>query len=114
MVVRVYEIYDDKSATLWLRVSWTQISGRAGNMWSLVRDMDWTLIQSYRRRIQTEEKAKVVAAVWWGTELIQFLAPLAILHHDDLKNRMNLFFSSNHPGAKQLAWQDIESILSPK
>ena len=32
-----------------------------------------------RRRINTDEKAKVVAAVW-GTEMIQFLAALAILH----------------------------------
>ena len=32
----------------------------------------------HRRRIKTEEKSKVVAAVW-GTELIQFLASLAIL-----------------------------------
>ena len=38
--------------------------------------------------IMTEEKAKLVAAAW-GTELIQFLAALAILHQDDLKNRMN-------------------------
>ena len=36
----------------------------------------------HRRRINTEEKAKVVAAAW-RTELIQFLAALAILHHDD-------------------------------
>ena len=36
----------------------------------------------HRRRIKTEEKAKVVDAVW-GTELIQFLAALAILHKDD-------------------------------
>ena len=42
----------------------------------------------HRRRIYTEEKAKVVATVW-GTEFIQFLATLAILHQDDLKNRMN-------------------------
>ena len=42
----------------------------------------------HRRRIKTEEKAKVVAALW-GAELIQFLATLAILHTDDLKNRMN-------------------------
>ena len=41
-----------------------------------------------RKKIMTEEKAKVVAAVW-GTELIQFLAALAILHQDDLKIRMN-------------------------
>ena len=31
------------------------------------------LIAAYRRRINTEEKAKVVAAVW-GKELIQFLS----------------------------------------
>ena len=32
-----------------------------------------------RRRVNTEEKAKVVAAVW-GTEFIQFLSALAVLH----------------------------------
>ena len=40
------------------------------------------------RRIKTEEKAKDVAAAW-GAELIKFVAALAILHQDDLKNRMN-------------------------
>ena len=73
-----------------------------------------------RRRIYTEEKAKVVAAVW-GTELIKFLAALvAILPQDDLKNRMNSPFSSYHPdaihpylhiilhGVKQLAGRGIE------
>ena len=44
---------------------------------------------THRRRIKTEEKAKVVAAAW-GAELIEFLAALAILHQDDLKNRVNL------------------------
>ena len=39
---------------------------------------------SHKRRINTEEKAKVVAAAW-GTELIQFLAALANLHQDDMK-----------------------------
>ena len=34
------------------------------------------LFINHRKRIKTEEKAKVVAAVW-GTELIQFLAALA-------------------------------------
>ena len=29
----------------------------------------------HRRRIKKEEKAKVVAAIWW-TEMIQFLAAL--------------------------------------
>ena len=33
------------------------------------------------RRVKTEEKAKVVAAVW-GTEFIQFLAALAVFHQD--------------------------------
>ena len=42
----------------------------------------------YIRRINTEEKAKVVAAAW-GKELIQFLAAIAILHQDDLKKRIN-------------------------
>ena len=35
----------------------------------------------YTRRINTEEKAKVVAAC--GTEWIKFLAVLAISHQDD-------------------------------
>ena len=34
------------------------------------------------RRIKKKDKEKVVAAVW-GTDLIQFLAVLAILHQDD-------------------------------
>ena len=49
----------------------------------------------YRRRIYTEEKAKVVAASW-GTEFIQILAAVAILHQDELNNRLicTLFFNS--------------------
>ena len=35
----------------------------------------------HRRRINTEKKAKVVAAVW-RTEFIQFLAALAIFYLD--------------------------------
>ena len=46
----------------------------------------------------TEEKAKVVAAVW-GTECIPFLAVLAVLHQDDMKKRMNSSYFSNCPGA---------------
>ena len=38
----------------------------------------------HRRRNSTEDKAKVVAAVW-GTELIKFLAVIAILNKDNLK-----------------------------
>ena len=69
---------------------------------------------NHRRRIKTEEKAKVVAAVW-GTELIQLLGTLAILHTDDLKKEMNssysVFFIS---WPKYLALQGIESILAHK
>ena len=46
-----------------------------------------TLELKHRRRIKTEERAKVVTAVW-GTELLQFLAALAIFHQDDLKKRI--------------------------
>ena len=42
---------------------------------------------SYRKRIYTEENAKVVTAVW-GTEFIKLLAALVVLQKDDVKNRM--------------------------
>ena len=70
-------------------------------------------LPNQRRRINTEEKAKVVAAAW-ATVLIQFLATLAIFHQDDLKKGlihpileivqddlkklMNSSYSSNSPG----------------
>ena len=38
--------------------------------------------------IYTEDKARVVADVW-GAEFIEFLAALAILHQDDMQERMN-------------------------
>ena len=44
--------------------------------------------RGHKRRIKTEEKAKVIAAAW-GAEAINFFASLDILHHDDFKNRMN-------------------------
>ena len=40
--------------------------------------------EDHRRRIYTVDKAKVIAAVW-GTKFIEFLAALAIFHHNDLK-----------------------------
>ena len=43
---------------------------------------DVIVSQHHSRRIYTEEKTKVVAAVW-GTEFIQFLAALPILHWED-------------------------------
>ena len=54
---------------------------------------------SQRRRITTEENAKIVAAVW-GIERIQFLAARAILHHDDLKKGMNSSYSATRPWCK--------------
>ena len=39
-----------------------------------------------KRRIYTEEKAKVVAAAW-GTELLQFLVARSFLNLDNLKIR---------------------------
>ena len=52
---------------------------------------------NHRRIINTEVRAKVVAAVW-GTEFFKFLAAPAILHQDNLKNSKNSSLSSNHPG----------------
>ena len=46
------------------------------------------ILQNHRRRIHTEEKVKVIAAAL-RTEFIPFLSALAILHLDDLKNRIN-------------------------
>ena len=71
---------------------------QAGQLTSLhIEPLHQVLRLSQRRRIKTEEKAKVVAAVL-GTEFIQFLATLAILHREDLKNRMNSSYSEFHPG----------------
>ena len=44
----------------------------------------------HRRRIKTEEKAKVVTVVR-GTEFIKFLSVRAILHEEDLKNNIYSF-----------------------
>ena len=57
-----------------------------------------SIYSNLTRRINTEEKAKVVAAVW-GTEFIQCLAALAILPRTILKNRIHSSFSSYHPSA---------------
>ena len=53
-----------------------------------------TFIQDHRR-IYTKEKAKVVTASG-GTEFLKCLAALAVLHQDDLKNRLicTLVFNS--------------------
>ena len=40
------------------------------------------MVFKHRRRIRTEEKAKVVTSVW-GAEFIQFLVALAVLYWTD-------------------------------
>ena len=62
-----------------------QLEARA--MASNLQTLWGSIGKNHWRLIKTEEKAKVVSAVW-GTELIQFLAVLAILHQDDLKQEM--------------------------
>ena len=69
---------------------------RAGNDFSKKRRLVGQNFGHNRKKIKTEEKAKVVAAAW----LIQFFVAQAILHQDclendelhhqdDTKNRMN-------------------------
>ena len=52
----------------------------------------------HRRRILIKEKEKS-SLLFGGKNLFNFLAALAFLHKDDLKNRMNSSFSSDYPGA---------------
>ena len=67
--------------------------------WDLYCTELYLLGSTHRRRIKTEEKAKVVAAAW-EAELPQFLTAQAIfslgryeewveLHQDEMKNRTN-------------------------
>ena len=44
------------------------------------------------KKDEDRTEAKVVTDVW-GTEWIQFLATLTILHRDDLKKGINSFYS---------------------
>ena len=55
--------------------------------------------RGHRITIYTEEKAKVVALLLGRQIFLQFLAALAILHQDDLKNMMKSPYSSNLPCA---------------
>ena len=59
--------------------SWKEVGGGRAASW---------VSRKHRRRIYTEQKAKVVNSIW-GTEFIQFLDALATLHQDGMKNRMN-------------------------
>ena len=80
----------------------------------------FAIFTSYSRRITTEEKAKVITAVW-KTECIQFLAALAIFPRTILKNMMNSSFSfksswcnSSHsaksPSAKDLRGKEFNKF----
>ena len=75
MVVNTDCLYYVQCTLLWMAVN----TGR------LYSTMDgW----HHRKGMKSEGKAKVVAAAW-GAEFIKYFAMLAILHQDDLKNRMN-------------------------
>ena len=68
-------------------LNWTR--GKKAKTRILLSTTSLSLVaKTHRIRINTEENAKVVTAAW-GTEFIQFLAALAILHQNDLKKRMN-------------------------
>ena len=79
--------------------------GGGGESWAeeagdiLAREKEWKQrnIQAEQKDLYKRGKVKVVA-VSWETGLIQFLAALAILHQDKLKNRL---ISSTRLGAKQ-------------
>ena len=67
----------------------------------------------HRRKLNAEEKAKVVAAAW-GAELIQFLAALTILHQDGLKKRMNRISATWQNGCfDQMADHPVHTTTKP-
>ena len=82
--------------------------------WPRTRRGDSGIEVHTRTRIKTEEKTKVVTAVW-GTELIQFIAALAFLHQDDLKKGVEfiLFFKSSWCKIASGAKKWIESATPP-
>ena len=63
------------------RLEWRRFNGPV----SLIR---FAIATHYRRRIKTEEKAKVIASVR-GEEFIHILAALDVLPRKILNNRMN-------------------------
>ena len=78
-----------------------------------------------RKRKYIQKRRQRSSLLRGETELLQFLSTLAILHQDELKNRLifTQFFdsswfksaySSNRPVTKKLARQGIETILTPK
>ena len=71
-----------------LPLLWQSGVSHTGNIFALLHKG-----QGHRRRMETEEKAKVLASVW-GTEFIKFVATLAILPRSIWKNRTNSTVSS--------------------
>ena len=59
-------------------------------VWCTVTEKVCGMPLHHKRSLKTQEKAKVVAAVW-GTKFIQFSAALQIWHQADLKKRMNTY-----------------------
>ena len=83
---------------------------RASNFFS-VAYVYCAVCSVHRRRIYIEDKAKVVAASW-GTELLHLLAALAILHQDDLKNRMNCFLFCINPSSIRVQYHRRDMSFS--
>ena len=52
------------------------------------------LYQGAQKKDIHRREGKGIVASSWGTEFIQFLAALAILHQDELKNRLNCIRTS--------------------
>ena len=65
-----------------------------------------------RKRIKTEEKAKVLAAAG-GMELIQFHAAPAIVHQDDPKKRMNRIMATWQNGCFEKSSGSHHTKTSP-
>ena len=49
------------------------------------------MCNNHRKRIETEDKAMVVATIW-GAELVKFLAALALLSRSFFPNRLAEFY----------------------
>ena len=68
--------------------------------------------EDVRKRIKTEEKAKVLAAAG-GMELTQFHAAPAIVHQDDSKKRMNRIMATWQNGCFEKSSGSHHTKTSP-
>ena len=69
--------------------------------------------QLLRRRMETEDKAKVVASVW-EAKFVLIVAALAVLPLLIRKKRLNSSFTFKSTQTKQIMRQEFEQILPPK